>query len=313
MSGAHAVFDRRAVRAHRDRSAAGAERHDFLLREVGERLTDRLLDVRRRFPLALDLGCRHGLLGDLLAARGGARCLVQCDLAPALLRRAAEAGGAAERLTLAADEEILPFHRASFDLVVSNLALHWVNDLPGCLLQIRNVLKPDGLFLASLFGPETLAELRAALTQAELDESGGAHPRVAPFAEMAELGALLQRAGFALPVVDADSLTVSYSDALGLMRDLRGMGETNAVRGRARAFSRRTLFARTAAAYAARHAGSDGRLPATFQIVYLTAWAPHPSQQKPLPRGSGRMPLGHALDGETGAAAAKLPDAGAGR
>ena len=288
MSEAMTVFDRRAVRAHRERAAAGLAQHDFLFRESARRLVDRLDDVTRLFPAALDLGCHGGELAAALGPRGGIATLVQCDLSPAMARRAA-----AGRLALAADEEFLPFAPRSFDLVLSNLGLHWVNDLPGCLLQVRRVLKPDGLFLAALLGGQTLHELRAALIEAELAASGGAGPRVSPFADVAELGGLLQRAGFALPVADSDRLTVTYGDAFGLMRELRGMGESNALNARRRAFTRRATLFDAAARYRDRCGG--GRLTATFQIVTLTAWAPHESQQKALRPGSARTRLADAL------------------
>lgn len=290
MSDSMAVFDRRAVRAHRERAAAGLAQHDFLFRESARRLADRLDDVTRKFPAALDLGCHGGELAAAMESRGGVETLVQCDLSPAMARRAAAAG----RFALAADEEALPFAPQSFDLVLSNLSLHWVNDLPGCLLQVRRVLKPDGLFLAALLGGRTLHELRAALIEAELAVSGGAGPRVSPFADVAELGGLLQRAGFALPVADSDTLTVTYGDAFGLMRDLRFMGEGNALDARRRAFTRRAILFEATARYRDR-CGDGDRLPATFQIVTLTAWAPHESQQKALRPGSAKTRLAEAL------------------
>jgi SAM-dependent methyltransferase len=203
----------------------------------------------------------------------------------------------AGRLTLVADEEALPFAAESFDLIISNLSLHWVNDLPGCLLQIRHALKEDGLFLASMFGGESLKELRQCLQDAELQEEGGASPRVSPFADLRDAGALLQRAGFALPVVDVDTLTVTYPNPIKLLTDLRGMGETNAVAARRKTFTRRGTLLKALALYEQRHADANGRIPATFQILTLTAWRPHESQQKPLAPGSGRTPLADALRG----------------
>jgi NADH dehydrogenase [ubiquinone] 1 alpha subcomplex assembly factor 5 len=284
------VFDRRLLRRNRDRAAPRLGAHDFLFRDVAERLADRLDDVTRKFPRALDLGCHGGEIAAILRGRGGIETLVQCDLSPAMARRAQSNGSA----TLVADEEALPFAPESFDLVISNLSLHWVNDLPGCLLQVRQCLKPDGLFLAAMLGGDTLAELRQALMEAELAESGGAGPRVSPFADLRDAGGLLQRAGFALPVVDGDRLTATYPDLLGLMRDLRGMGEANAVQARPRRFPPRTLFARADHLYR-RTADADGRLPATFQIITMTAWAPHVDQQRPLARGSARTRLADAL------------------
>jgi SAM-dependent methyltransferase len=276
------VFDRRAVRRHRERAAPGLAEHDFLLREVAGRLAERLDDVTRRFPLALDGG--HGSI----------ETLVQADLSPAMAALAAGGG----RPALAADEEALPFAEGAFDAVFSLLSLHWVNDLPGALVQLRRALKPDGLFLAAMLGGETLKELRAALLEAEIEVEGGAGPRVSPFADVRDLGALLQRAGFALPVADVDEISVSYPNALKLMADLRGMGEANAVADRRKGFSRRATLMRAAELYAERHAGPDGRLPANFQVIYLTAWAPHQSQPQPLAPGSAKASLATALESQ---------------
>lgn len=299
MSDVH-VFDRQQVRRQRERAAPRLGEHDFLLQDVGERLADRLSDVTRQFPLALDLGCHSGTLGRLLGGRGGIQRLVEADLS---LKMAASAGHPA----LVADEEALPFAPRSFDLVISNLSLHWVNDLPGCLLQIRQTLKEDALFLATMLGGETLKELRQCLQDAELQEESGVSPRVSPFADVRDAGALLQRAGFALPVVDVDTITVTYPNPLKLMADLRGMGESNAVAARRKTLTRRGTVLRALALYEERYADKDGRIPATFQVLTLTAWRPHASQQKPLAPGSGRISLAEALgnDGTT----KKFPDA----
>lgn len=282
------VFDRRTVRRHRDRAAARLGDFDFLLREVGERLADRLDDVTRRFPMALDLGCRTGLLADLLAGRGGIETLVRCDLSEVMARLAG-------RPAAVADEEWLPFVDGAFDLILSNLSLHWVNDLPGALVQIRRALKPDGLFLATLFGGATCRELRQALAEAEIAEEGGLSPRMSPLADVRDAGNLLQRAGFALPVADADTLTVSYADPLKLMADLRGMGETNAVAGRRKSPLRRATLAAAASRYHTLFADADGRVPATFEVIFLTAWAPDPSQPKAARPGSATARLADAL------------------
>lgn len=282
------IFDRRAVRRHRDRAAAAPAEHEFLLVEVADRLADRLADTNRRFPLALDLGCHRGEIGRTLAGRGGIETLVQADGSAAMAKAA---GG----LALVADEEALPFAVGRFDLVLSALTLHWVNDLPGTLIQASRCLRPDGLFLAAMLGGETLAELREAIMEAEIAEEGGARPRVSPFAEVRDAGSLLQRAGFALPVVDLDTIAVSYPNALALMRDLRWMGETNAVEARPRSFTRRATLLRAAAIYAERFGDEEGRIPARFEVLYLTGWAPHESQPKPARRGSGKIDLGTAL------------------
>lgn len=289
MTEAMDVFDRRAVRHHRDRAAERLDDHGFLLEAVAERLADRLDDVKRRFPLALDLGCHSGQLGRALAGRGGIETLVHCDLSPAMVVRA---GG----LAVTADEELLPFAAARFDLIASCLSLHWVNDLPGALVQIRRALKPDGLFLAAMLGGDTLSELRQALAEAEIEGEGGLSPRVSPFAEVRDAGDLLVRAGFALPVADGDVIQVSYADPFRLMADLRGMGETNAVRARRKTFSRRATLVAAAARYADAFGDDDGRIPATFRVITLTAWAPDASQPRALKPGSATARLADALD-----------------
>jgi NADH dehydrogenase [ubiquinone] 1 alpha subcomplex assembly factor 5 len=302
--GIQRVFDRRAVRQRRDRAAAGLSAHDFLFREVAARLCDRLEDIRRAFPSALDLGGHGGVLAGALSGRGGVETLVETDLSPAMAARAAGGTGGPR---LAADEEALPFRDGAFDLVLSNLSLHWVNDLPGALVQARRALKPDGLFLAAMLGAGTLNELRGAWMAAEEAVEGGIGQRVSPFADLSDTAALLQRAGFALPVADADTITVTWPDALALMRDLRGMGETNAAIGRRRGFTRRaTLFA-AAREYAERFADADGRIPATFRVLYLSGWAPSDSQPQPLRRGSAEARLADALGTEEKPAGDKTP------
>jgi malonyl-ACP O-methyltransferase BioC len=291
MSDSIRVFDRAVLRKHRDRAAPHFAAHDFLVREVAERLADRLSDVTRHFPLALDLGCHTGEMADTLGNRGGIETLVQCDLSPAMAARAAAHG----RPALAADEEWLPFADNSFDLVMSCLSLHWVNDLPGTLVQIRRVLKPDGLFLCAMLGGETLKELRQALAEAEIAEEGGLSPRVSPFADVRDLGGLLQRAGFALPVVDADTVDVAYADPMRLLADLRGMGETNAVAERRKGLTRRATLLHALARYQDLFADGEGRVPVTFQVLTMTAWKPHPSQQQPLKPGSGQVSLAQEL------------------
>jgi len=266
LSAPIALFDRRAWRLHRDRAArSGAA--DFLHAEVADRLFDRLDDVKRDFPLVLDLGAHHGAVSCGLKRRAGIEQLVTVDPAPAFLRRLDE-------MRVVADPELVPFRGGSFDLSISALALHWVGDLPGTLVQLCWVLKPGGLLLAAMLGGNTLVELRTVLIEAELLEEGGASPRVSPATELADLAALLLRTGFAMPVADAEKITVTYPDALALMRDLRGMGETNALAARRRTPLRRATLARAAALYAERFGLADGRIPATFEILFLTGWAP---------------------------------------
>jgi SAM-dependent methyltransferase len=298
MSQSPTVFNRQAVGRHRARAAPGLSGHDFLFRETAARLADRLRDIKRRFPFALDLGCHTGQLAKALDGPGGVETLVQCDLSPAMVREAerAEAPDGPRRLGLAADEEWLPFKEGAFDLVISNLSLHWVNDLPGALLQIRRALNQDGLFLAALLGGDTLKELRQALAEAEIAEENGLSPRVSPMADVRDLGSLLQRAGFALPVADTDAITVSYADPMKLLADLRGMGEANAAELRRKTFTRRATLRAALDRYRELHTGPDGRVTATFQVVTLTGWAPDPAQPKALRPGSAKGRLADALD-----------------
>jgi len=245
----------------------------------------------RGFPRAVDLGARDGAFARALAASEAAAridLLIETDLsAPMLGRR----GG----LSVQMDEERLAFADQSLDLVVSTLALHWVNDLPGTLIQIRRALRPDGLFLGAILGGSTLTELRQALTEAEAELTGGAGLRIAPFADTFDAAGLLQRAGFALPVADVDRLVVRYSHPLKLIADLKAMGETNALVDRARRPLSRAVLGRACELYAARFAEPDGRVRASFDIITLTGWAPHPDQQQPLKPGTARMRLADAL------------------
>lgn len=282
------VFDRDILKLRRDRAATKAQDYNFLFAETAERLADRLDDTTRNFPMAVDLGCHSGELGQIIGTRGGIETLYQTDISARYAQVARTNNG---KGTLVADEEFLPFAEGSLDLILSNLSLHWVNDLPGMLLQARRSLKPDGLFLACMLGGETLKDLREALMTAEAEEEGGVSPRVSPFVDVKDAGALLQRSGFALPVVDADDIFIDYPDALKLMRDLSGMGESNLITKRSKKFTKRSTLARAAAIYHERHARSDGRIMAKFQVVYLTAWAPDESQPKPLRRGSGQVSL----------------------
>jgi NADH dehydrogenase [ubiquinone] 1 alpha subcomplex assembly factor 5 len=282
------VFDRHLLRTRRDRAAAGLGAVDFLIREVALRLVERLQDVRRSFPLALELGCHTGQLGSALGGSPAIGQLVQTDLSPRMV-------GRAQGLRLVADEEALPFGPDRFDLVFSCCSLHWANDLPGALVQIHRTLKADGLLLAALPGGTTLFELREALLQAEAERTGGAAARVSPFLDVRDAGMLLQRAGFAMPVVDVDTITVSYEHPLRLLDELRAMGEANALAERGhRPLGRATLL-RAAELYASRFGHARGRVPATFQILVLTAWKPHESQPQPKRRGSGQINLARAL------------------
>lgn len=275
-SGPPIIFDRRTYRARRRRAAGEA----FLAVSVAEQLGERLAAVNRRFSSALDLGSRAESFAVL---QGAAQSWVRA--APVALAHA----------NIVAADDLLPFADGSFDLVTSILGLHAVNDLPGALIQIRRVLKPDGLFLGAMFAGETLTELRQAFTAAESDHSGGASPRVAPFGDVRDLGGLLQRAGFTLPVADIERTIVRYRDLDTLFADLRALGETNILAERSRRFLTRGVFQAMRAEYEQRFRDPDGRFRATFDIAYLTGWSAHESQQKPLRPGSAKTSLAAAL------------------
>lgn len=285
------VFDRSLLRLRRDRAAPGIGDYDFLLRDVARRLVERMELVKRDFPRVLDLGSHHGVLSALLAARKGTEAVFAADLSPRF-------AAAAPVPAVAADEECLPFAAESFDAIVSNLSLHWVNDLPGALLQVSRALRPDGLFMAAVLGGESLRELRDSLMAAELAVTGGVSPRVSPFIDLRDMGALMQRAGFALPVVDSDLITVDYGHPLRLMRDLRGMGASNAVQSRLRLPTRRQVILEAARTYQEKYSDDNGRVPATFQVIYAIGWRPHESQQKPLKPGAAAVRLADILKAE---------------
>jgi NADH dehydrogenase [ubiquinone] 1 alpha subcomplex assembly factor 5 len=277
-----ALFDRRAVRQHRLRALRTAAA-EFLYKDVIEKLAERLEEIApQRYRRALALATRGAFPAEISRVR-------PIDSAIALeLVETGECG-------IVADPDLLPFAEASLDLAVALPFLHWVDDLPGTFVQLRRALRPDGILIGAMFGGETLSELRLALTEAELAEEGGAGPRISPFTSLRDLGHLLQRAGFALPVVDSERVTVTYENAFGLMRDLRAMGETNALVERRRGFTRRATLARAASIYADRFRRADGRVAATFEVLYFAGWAPHPSQPKALRPGSAAARLADAL------------------
>lgn len=284
MSGPPRLFDHALHDARRRRALrAGGVSADFLLRAVADDLIERLAAVKRHFPLAADVGSPLPLVAERLRSSGQVERVVRLD-------RLGETAP-----DIVGDQEALPLATASIDLAVSALALHWSDDLPGVLTQIRNSLKPDGLFLAALLGGDTLTELRQSLAAAEAEVSGGASPRVAPYTELRAAGALLQRAGFALPVIDQDRRVVRYDTALHLMHDLRAMGATNVLVDRDRRPLRRNVLTRAIAIYAERFSDPDGRVRATFDVVSLSGWAPHASQQQPLKPGSAKARLADAL------------------
>lgn len=299
MSAPPRLFDRTLHRKRLDRAAKGFAQADFLHRRAAQDLAWRLEAIMRDFPLAVELSARGGGFREALAesaAKDRVGLLIEADLSEPMLR-----GRPGPRVAL--DEEQLPFAPESLNLIVSTLGLHWTNDVVGALVQARLALKPDGLFLGALLGGATLTELRQSLVAAEAELLGGAGSRLSPFADVSDAAGLLQRAGFALPVADVDRVTVSYEHPLKLIADLRQMGETNVLAERHPRALTRALIGRACELYAERFAGPDGRVPATFEIVTLTGWAPHESQQKPLEPGSAKMRLADAL----GAVEHKLP------
>ena len=280
------LFDRSLLRA-RQRRARGLGPATFLLEHAATELGERLSAVLRQFDVAADVGTPTDAVRRVLMASGKVRTII-----------AAEFGGATlddTFLRVVSDDEALPFADASIDLVMSVLNLQFVNDLPGTLIQIRRALRPDGLFMAAMVGGDSLNELRTAFADAESEVEGGLSPHVSPFADVRDLGALLQRAGFALPVVDSERLIVRYASVRALMHDLRRMGATNMMHERRRRPLKRATLQRLEAIYADRFADADGRLRASFEIIWLSGWAPHESQQKPLRPGSAARRLADAL------------------
>ncbi len=287
------IFDHNSVDLHRHRAQTGLSKHDFLLKEVADRLGDRLLDIARNFPQALNLGSNHNILTEVLGPRGG---IEQFSSSQFRGRSQQEKVSDTENNSIEVLEEILPFEPQSYDLIISNLCLHWVNDLPGTLLQANRCLKPNGLFLSAMLGGDTLKELRSALMEAEMEVEDGVSPRVSPLIDVRDAGALLQRAGFALPVADYDRIEVSYASAFELMKELRGMGETNAVHNRRKTFTRRETLLKAAQIYQDKFQDEEGRITATFDIIYLAGWAPHESQQQPLRPGTATSRLADFLE-----------------
>jgi NADH dehydrogenase [ubiquinone] 1 alpha subcomplex assembly factor 5 len=288
MSEPHLLFDRKLLRARRARFAPEIGAHEFLLAHVAREIAERVEIMLRPFPRALDLGAYHGMLGRRVALLPSVGEMFYAESAYAL-------AALCPRPALVCDEDLLPLKDASLNLIVSGLALHRVNDLPGALIQIRRALCPDGLFIAGLLGARALIELREALIEAEAELDGGASPRVAPFGDVRDYGALLQRAGFALPVADAELLKVTYPSPRELMREIRVLGGGNVLSDRSKAPLHRRTLDRAEAIYRERHAAPDGGVSATFEIVYLSGWAPDASQQKPLKPGSAASRLADAL------------------
>lgn len=284
------VIDRDLTTRRRVRRATreDAESANFLHAASAEELAERLAVTKRDFDRCLLIDDAFATLRKRIGALSNVGTVMSTAPHAKLLGEPATG--------LVADEEALPFAAGSLDLVLSNLTLHMTNDTPGTLIQIRRALKPDGLFSAALFGGETLTELRQSLLAAETEILGGVSPRVVPFPDIRDLGSLLQRAGFALPVTDQDRLTVRYATMFDLMADLRTMGFSNSLAERSRRPSTKAFFLRAAEIYAKRFADADGRIRATFDYVYLSGWVPHESQQKPARRGSAKVSMKDALE-----------------
>ena len=290
------LFDMRALRRNRQRAAASYEKFSYLKDEAALRLADRVDLMRRDFDICLDLGSHDGRLRQHLAPLNKIRTIVHSDPAANFSYNFLPNSINPIAAPFAVhDFSVLPFADASFDAVFSCLNLHWVDDLPGLILQIRRTLRPDGLCLINLLGGNSLFELRAALIAAEQDIAGGSSPRCAPMADIRDIGGLLARAGLALPVADSDRLTVTYPNMFQLMMDLRGMGEQNALLGRLRNPTKRAVFLRAAEIYRDKFGQTDGLIPASFEIITLTGWAPHDNQQKPLRPGSAKIRLATAI------------------
>ena len=282
------IFDRNALRRNRSRASKAIPAHDFLFADVGHRLLDRLDMVKRTFPRTLDLGCHTGHLKKLISPKHGTECFINCDPSAAMAHTAGLP-------SIVADEEGLPFANQSLDLVLSSLSLHWVNNLPLALAQILRCLQPDGLFLGAMFGGNTLSDLRQSLISATHSQSQNLFPRVSPFIEVREFGNLMQQIGFAMPVIDVDHITVTYPNLKTLMTDLRGMGEANVLNNRCKHFTPRAILQKAEALYPPSTDGSTERINAKFEVLYAMGWAPHPEQQKPLLRGTGKEKLEQVL------------------
>lgn len=282
------LFDEELLARRRERAIANRTgNEDFLLDLAAGEMAERLSVVERQFSLAVELHGGTGIAAQKAMATGKIETLKRAETS----ERFANAG----EYILPAGLDDVPLEPSSVNLVLSPMALHVVNDMPGTLVRIRRALKPDGLFLAAIPGAGTLVELRDVLLAAEAELTGGASPRVIPFADVRDIGGLLQRAGFTLPVVDAENYTVRYDSLFPLMRDLRAMGMANPLKGRSRKPLGRAFFLRAAEIYAERYSDPDGRVRATFSIIYASGWAHHESQQQPLKPGSAKVRLADAL------------------
>ncbi|GAA5796765.1 hypothetical protein HPULCUR_002140 [Helicostylum pulchrum] len=291
------VFDRKAKLLQKDRAASNIEESrtvDYLKDEIAARVADRLLDIKRDFNTVVDLGSGCGHIVKH-ATKDMMKKLIMCDMSEKSLNRDINVPYPIEVERRVVDEELLPFEENSLDAVVSSLSLNWVNDLPGALIQIKNSLKPDGVFIGAMFGGDTLFELRTSLQLAEVERESGISPRVSPMADSSDMSRILTRAGFTLTTVDVDEIQVNYPSAFELMQDLRSMGESNAVLTR-RPFLKRDTLLSAAAIYKELHGQPDGSIPATFQIIYLIGWKPSENTPSPKKRGSANASLKDILD-----------------
>ncbi len=291
MNEPNTIFDRKLLIRRRVRASAKFESHDFLLKRIADDFSERLETLLRTFPMAVNLGAHHGLVSMMLAQHKNVGSVISTENCLPLLMQCIPP-------RILCDEEYLPFADQSLNLVVSGLSLQFINDLPGTLIQIRRALKPDGLFLGAVLGGETLFELRQSFLLAEEEMDGGASPRISPSADIRDYGALLQRAGFALPVTDTDNVTVTYETPLHLMRDLRGMGCGNVLQARKKTPLKQSTLLKVVEIYKHHFSQADGRIPATFEIITLTGWAPHENQQKPLRPGTAQQRLADVLGTE---------------
>ncbi|XP_017866309.1 PREDICTED: NADH dehydrogenase [ubiquinone] 1 alpha subcomplex assembly factor 5 isoform X1 [Drosophila arizonae] len=285
------IFDRNAKRLQKERAALNQDvaLYDYLKEEVGFRLSDRVFDIKREFKTAADIGCNRGYISKHILAEC-VEHLTLTDTSASMLEQAQGTPGL-RMSKLLQDEEQLDFEENSMDLIISSLSLHWVNDLPGCFARIKRSLKPDGVFIASLFGGDTLYELRSSLQLAELERKGGIAPHVSPFTQIRDIGSLLNRAGFTMLTIDTDEIVIGYPSMFELMWDLKGMAENNAAFNRPAHLSRETLMAASAIYKELYGKPNEEGVPATFQIIYLVGWKPGPNQPQPLPRGTADVSL----------------------
>ncbi len=259
------IFDRNLIKQRREKAAADINNHDFIINHTSDYIVERLVDMQEKYPLALDLGCHSGQLGKKLIENNICDDVVYSDLSTKMVQQA-------EGLKIIADEEFLPFAPRSFNLIASSMSMHWVNDLPGSLLQIRKCLKAGGVFMAAIPGIDTLKELRSCLMEAEMELTGGIAPHISPFADVKTMGQLLQRAGFNKPVADSEILQVSYSDMFALMHDIKKMGEQSALIKRSR-FIHQEVLKNAAAKYKELYGSDDGGILATVEIITITGLA----------------------------------------